>query len=131
MQRLALGGEEFVNAVGVLEPRPRVAGADRVQFVQIADGAFEADCRRMLDADGWVLVMAGDISDDADVANGFVERGHFYARRIGPQAKQRQAAIGETVDRLEPAVHVHGFVRQRHPNSLETFWKPVTSAGGI
>ena len=131
MQCLALSGEEFVRRRGMSKPRPRVAGADRVQFVQIADGALKPDRRRMFDADGGVLVMASDISDDVDVAARRIERGHFNVRRIGPQAQQRQAALCEAVNRLQPAIHFHTCLRQDHPSNLATFWKPVTRAGGM
>ena len=115
----------------MLEPGPRVAGADCVQFMQIANGALKPDRWRMFDADGRILAVAAGVSDDVDVATGLVEHGHFHVRWIGPQPKQRQAPAGQAIARLKPAIDVHGFVRQRHPKSLATFWKPVTSAGGI
>ena len=62
-----------------------------------------------------------------------VERRHKHVRRVAPQAEQRQAAVGQAVDRVEPAVLGHMCARQDHdyPNSLATFSKPVTSAGGM
>src|SRR5664279_3375044 len=132
VQAFALGRQEFVRLASVGEPRPRVGRTYRLEARQTAAGAREPDRPRMFGANAGVTAALAGVTEHGDVGRFLVEHRHIDARRIAPQAEQRRAAVRQAIDRLVPAALGHDGAGMLHgyPNSLATFWKPVTSAGG-
>ena len=117
-----------------IEPGPRIGRAHRVKPEQIADGAFQPQCRRMLGADARIFSVLTNVSQNGDGPVSFVQQRHMHLRRIAPQPEQRRVAVSQALDGPAPAfLGLDGACRVHaaHPNSLATFSKPATSAGGM
>jgi hypothetical protein len=100
MQALSFGWQEFVRprlACGTLfaervthapepeiEPRPCVERINCVKTEQIADRAFESNCRWMARCDTGILSGFARVADDGDIAGLLVQQRHMNLRGIAP-----------------------------------------------
>jgi hypothetical protein len=89
----------------VIEPGARVGEAFGFEAPEVADGALEANRRRMQPPDGGeATVFAGD-AEHAEVA-AVVER-HVHVLALGPQTEQRPLASGQETGRVHPSLATH------------------------
>src|SRR4029079_6328364 len=94
-----------------IEPGPGIGQADRLNAIEVADGPFQADGRRMQRPDrGEAPVRARD-GDDRNLTRTLGQRGHVHRARVAPQAEQRPGAGRQLVDREAPAILVHNHTR--------------------
>src|SRR5262252_4976039 len=140
-----------------IEPGAHIGQARRLETVEIAHRALQADRRRMQRTDrGKASARAVD-GDDRDVALALtlarvalvlVEDGHVHRAGIAPQAEQGPAAGCDLARNEAPAVLAHRDPRVRmvqfaatafdrverhggYPSNFATFWNHATSAGGM
>ena len=94
-----------------IEPSARIRRADSIVAIQIADGAFETNRRRMARADAWIGPVLADVAQHADVAGSFIQQRHVHGRGVAPQAEHCAATVCQKLNRLPPALVAHDHAR--------------------
>ena len=121
VQAFALHRQERIGGrrLAVIEPRPRVGQADRLQPIQVARGPLQPQRRRVHAAErreSAVGAVAREMNDCRAV-----EQGQVRAPRLTPQAQQRGGPRSQASA---------GFLPPAHPSSAATCWNHATSGAG-
>ena len=130
MQRRALRGMEDVGRAGrgcrlrppqrrahtpaaVVEPGPRIGRALRLEPVEIADGALQAQSRRMRLRHRWEPPARTGQADRQHIPARLVEEAQVHRLAVAPQARERRFPRGDPDHRLPPRLFRDDDARPR------------------
>src|SRR5690348_640913 len=93
----------------MIEPRPRIGGALRLEAVKIGDRPLQPDARAMASPDRGEAAVRTITAQHRDLVA--VEERHVHHARLAPETKERALAVGERAYRRAPALVRHEHAR--------------------